>query len=236
MARPAGSSRPASLALAAGVALALAGCATAPPPKGSYRVLGTTYTPLARADGYTETGLASWYGAELHGKHTSNGEPYDMYARTCAHKLLPLGTVVSITNLENGLSTVARVNDRGPFVDERVVDLSYTLACDLGIAEKGTARVRVDALSGPDGAAPPGPVLGGPFAWQVGAFTVAASAQGLAETLRADFSDVTVEPFQRGDASFQRVRVGNYPTTAEAQAARRSLERRGLHGFLVRRD
>lgn len=236
MALRAGSSRRVRLGAALGVALGLAGCATAPPPKGAYRVLGKTYTPLARSDGYTETGLASWYGAEFHGKPTSSGETYDMYGRTCAHKLLPLGTIVGITNLENGLSTVGRVNDRGPFVDGRIVDLSYTLACDLNLLEKGMARVRVDAISGPDGAAPPGPVLKGPFAWQVGAFTVLSSAQALAEGLRSEYSEVTIEPYQRGDVSFHRVRVGNFETMAAAQAARRSLDRRGLRSFLVRRD
>jgi rare lipoprotein A len=214
----------------------LGGCATAPPPKGGYIVQGKTYVPLQHSQGFSEVGLASWYGPGFHGKKTANGERYDMYARTAAHKLLPLGTVVRVTNLENGRWADARINDRGPFVEGRIIDLSYALARDLGIVDQGTARVRVEALQGPGGTAPPPPTLEGPFAWQVGAFTVGENAQALAVSLRQSYQVVTVKTYDRGDAVFQRVWVGRYATTSDAQSALPSLLRSGFSPFLVRSD
>lgn len=210
------------------------GCA-APVPPGSYRVLGETYTPLASADGYSETGTASWYGADFHGKKTANGEIYDMHARTAAHKLLPLGTVVKVTNLESGVSAQARINDRGPFVDGRIIDLSYTLAKDLGITGKGVAKVRVEALAGPGGTPPP-TRLSGPFSWQVGAFTVKSNALTLAAKLKAEFGTVSIQKYDRGDALFHRVRVGSYDNVDNAGAILPALLSRGLKPFLVHRD
>lgn len=212
-----------------------AGCA-APVPKGSYRVLGRTYTPLPTADGYVETGVASWYGADFHGRLTSNGEVYDMYDRTCAHKLLPLGTEVRITNLANGRSALARVNDRGPFVDGRVVDLSYTLAAELDLLSSGTAPVRVEAVAGPRGAPPPTSALGGAFTCQVGAFSEATRAAGLARTLKERFADVAVVVYDRGDAVLYRVQVGTFAAPAQAQPTLAALRSRGFDPFLVRAD
>ncbi len=217
-------------------ALVVAGCAAPPPPKGGYRVRGRTYVPLQRAEGYSEDGLASWYGPGFHGRKTANGEVYDMYARTAAHKLLPLGTVVRVTNLENGRSTEARINDRGPFVRGRIIDLSYALARELDVVDRGTARVRVVALGGPRGAPPPAADLAGPFAWQIGAFAVRENAHGLAERLRGSFRDVSIQVYDRGDAVFHRVRVGQYRSTREAESALPSLRKQGFSPFLVRAD
>ncbi|MBI5015966.1 MAG: septal ring lytic transglycosylase RlpA family protein [Deltaproteobacteria bacterium] len=217
------------------VLLAFASCA-GPPPRGSYRVDGRTYTPLTRADGYVETGVASWYGSDFHGKLTSNGEVYDMYAHTCAHKLLPLGTQVRVTNLDNGRVAVARVNDRGPFVDGRVVDLSYTMANELGLVGSGVARVRVEAVAGPGGLPPPGRSLEGPFTCQVGAFTVPSRAEDLAKRLREEFSGVSIVLYDRGDAVFRRVRVGTFRSPGDAQTCLSDLRTRGFDPFLVRRD
>jgi len=214
----------------------LAGCASAPPPPGGYRIKGQTYVPLRQAEGFSEVGLASWYGRDFHGRRTANGEVYDMYARTAAHKLLPLGTTVRVTNLENGREVVARVNDRGPFVDGRIIDLSYALARDLAMAEQGVARVRVVAVAGPGGSPPPSASLEGPFAWQVGAFTVRDNAAGLAQQLGRSFGEVAVVRFDRGDAVFHRVRVGRYPRPELAEADRGALARLGLDPFLVRVD
>lgn len=213
----------------------MAACATAPPPPGSYRVRGQTYAPLARAEGYVETGLASWYGPGFHGRRTSSGEIYDMHAPTAAHKLLPLGTTVRVTHLESGRQVSARINDRGPFVEGRIIDLSYALARELGLVEQGVARVRVEALTGPGGA-PGVRVLSGPFAWQVGSFAVAQNAYSLAQALRDFHPGVTVEPYDRGDAVFQRVRVGTYDSPEQADRDREGLARRGLSPILVRRD
>ncbi len=112
----------------------------------SYTVLGKTYHVLPDAKGYREQGLASWYGNKFHGKRTSSGEPYDMYAMTAAHKTLPLPTWVRVTNLDNGKAVVVKVNDRGPFHSGRIIDLSYAAASKLGVLAKGTARVEVAAV------------------------------------------------------------------------------------------
>lgn len=111
-----------------------------------YEVFGRTYRTLGSAAGYEEEGIASWYGEEFHGRSTSSGEPYDMYAMTAAHRTLPLPSYVEITNLENGRKVVVRVNDRGPFHENRLIDVSYAAAHRLGMLETGTARVRIRAL------------------------------------------------------------------------------------------
>jgi rare lipoprotein A len=111
-----------------------------------YEVAGRRYTVLASAAGYVERGVASWYGPDFHGKNTSSGEPYDMYAMTAAHKTLPLPSYARITNLSNGRSIIVRINDRGPFVANRVVDLSYTAAARLDMIRNGTAFVELQAI------------------------------------------------------------------------------------------
>ena len=111
-----------------------------------YTVLGETYYPLEDATGYDEEGEASWYGPGFHGKKTANGERYNQNAMTAAHKLLPLGTVVRVTNLENAQSIEVRINDRGPFVHERIIDLSRHAAEKLDMKDDGVATVRVEAL------------------------------------------------------------------------------------------
>ena len=117
-----------------------------------YTVMGRQYVPLADARGYRERGVASWYGRKFHGRQTSNGETYDMHAMTAAHKTLPLPSYVRVRNLENGRSAIVRVNDRGPFLNNRIIDLSYAAASKLGIAGTGTGLVEVEAVE--PGAAP----------------------------------------------------------------------------------
>lgn len=112
----------------------------------SYEVYGETYHVLATARGYRERGIASWYGEEFHGKRTSSGEPYNMHAMTAAHRTLPLPTYVRVTNLDNRREVLVRVNDRGPFSDNRVIDLSFAAATELGIVRNGTAEVEVVAV------------------------------------------------------------------------------------------
>lgn len=113
----------------------------------SYEVFGKTYRVMDSAKGFKERGVASWYGEKFHGRRTSSGEPYDMYRMTAAHKNLPLPTYVRVTNLKNGRAVTVRVNDRGPFVHNRVIDLSYTAAKRLGIIADGTGLVEIEALS-----------------------------------------------------------------------------------------
>ena len=135
--------------------------------KSPYSVLGKQYRVLDRVDGYVEQGTASYYGNKFHGRRTSNQEVYDMYAYSAAHKSLPLPSFARVTNLDNGKSVVVRVNDRGPFHEGRVIDLSYAAAIRLGITQRGTGRVEVRALT-PDGnvlAAAPAPSSSGMDQW-----------------------------------------------------------------------
>ena len=126
----------------------------------SYVVMGKRYYTLKTARGYSERGVASWYGKKFHGRKTSSGEIYDMYKMTAAHKGLPLPTYVQVRNLDNGRTAVVKVNDRGPFHDNRIIDLSYAAALKLDVADKGTAFVEVRALD--DSGRPSGPVLTAP--------------------------------------------------------------------------
>jgi len=123
-----------------------------------YEIMGKMYYPLKSSDGYRMTGIASWYGKDFHGKKTANGERYNMYAMTAAHTTLPLPTYVRVTNLDNGKSIVVRLNDRGPFLRGRLIDLSYRAAVELDMAEKGTSPVLVEALP-TDGSALQPPTL-----------------------------------------------------------------------------
>jgi len=120
-----------------------------------YDVLGRRYYVLSTSDGYRARGVASWYGRDFHGLATSSGETYNMNAMTAAHTTLPIPTWVEVTNLDNGKHVVVKVNDRGPFVDNRLIDLSYAAALQLDMVRNGTARVEVRALSSPLGAPPP---------------------------------------------------------------------------------
>lgn len=126
-----------------------------------YRVAGRRYVVLASAQGFVERGMASWYGPDFHGNRTAIGEPYDMYAMTAAHKTLPIPCYARVTNLGNGKSVVVRINDRGPFVGNRIIDLSYTAALKLDMIRTGTALVQIETLapSGPGPVAPPSPLV-----------------------------------------------------------------------------
>lgn len=114
--------------------------------KSPYTQFGKTYHVMRTSKGFRETGIASWYGSKFHGRKTSNGEIYNMYTMTAAHKTLPIPTYVRVTNQENRRSIIVRVNDRGPFHESRIIDLSYVAALKLGFAEQGTARVSIEAL------------------------------------------------------------------------------------------
>ena len=134
-----------------------------------YTVLGKSYRVMDSARGFHQEGIASWYGMKFHGRQTSNGERFDIYQLTAAHKHLPIPTYVRVTNLENGRKTVVRVNDRGPFHDNRIIDLSYAAAVKLGFHDKGTARVRVEVLE-------PEPPKVNRYIVQAGAFSELARA------------------------------------------------------------
>jgi rare lipoprotein A len=146
-----------------------------------YEVFGRRYYVLASSADYVERGVASWYGPGFHTIRTSTGEPYDMYGMSAAHRTLPLPAYVRVTNLENGRSVVVRVNDRGPFVDNRIIDLSYTAAQRLDMLRNGTAMVEVRSLDPTLAAAPPAPqVAAAPSAPQVAAAQPAPQAPAAA--------------------------------------------------------
>lgn len=181
-----------------------------------YDVLGKRYFVLAEADGYLERGVASWYGPGFHAASTSNGERYDMYAMSAAHKTLPLPAYVQVTNLRNGRSVVVRVNDRGPFKDGRIIDLSYTAATKLGMTRDGTAFVEVRALAAEQTASPPAPASTSVLYVQAGAFATEANASRLLAQLRAQGVDKTfVRQDELSGQTLYRVRVGPIPSVGE---------------------
>ncbi len=173
-------------------------------------------------------GVASWYGPDFHGKPTSSGEVYDMYQLTCAHNTLPLGTMVMVTNLENGKSAELRVNDRGPFVKERIIDLSYAAAQILGVWENGTALVKLEAF---------GPFVGEiqRFTVQVGSFTDEANARKLADELGHAFEDVYVAAVETPTQKYHRVRVGQFAAKEPALSIAEKLSRMGFKALVTNR-
>ena len=179
-----------------------------------YEVYGKRYHVLASSTNYRERGVASWYGKDFHGGPTSNGEKYDMYAMTAAHKTLPLPTYVEVVNLKNGKSVRVRVNDRGPFVANRLIDLSYSAASKLDMVREGTTLVEVRSL---DAASPgSGPVSPNEIYVQAGAFGERANAEKLVDRLRAAGIGVAfVREDEVNGKTMYRVRVGPVPTVAE---------------------
>jgi len=188
-----------------------------------YEVLGKRYTVLPSANGYRERGIASWYGSKFHGRKTSSGEPYDMHKATAAHRSLPLPTYAEVTNLDNGQQVVVKINDRGPFHNDRLIDLSYGAAIRLGMIGNGTARVEVRAISfgEPQSKPPPVKVADGTFL-QMGAFRERSSAEALAgQMMDAHLQPVSV---QQGGGLF-KVWIGPYQDEAEVNdAIQRAVE------------
>ena len=250
----------------AGLAVALWGCGTVPeaPDAGGgasykvgkpYQIDGVWYYPSADPD-YDETGTASWYGEPFHGRKTANGEIYDMNALTAAHKTLPMPVQVKVTNLENGRSLVLRVNDRGPFVAGRIIDVSRRAAQLLDFQTQGTARVRVQIVDGeadrayaalddsppaaplpaPDGSA--GADLtesggtGGARFVQVGAYGEADNAFAAVNAL-SDFESVQIWRIVTGGRVLYRVRLGPFASSERAEAVRREVAGRYPEAIVV---
>ena len=178
--------------------------------------------------GEVQYGVASWYGADFHGKPTSSGEVYDMYQFTCAHNTLPLGTIVMVTNLDNGKSLELKVNDRGPFVKERIIDVSYAAAQVLGMWEKGTASVKVEVIGS-------APELVQRFTLQVGSFVDETNAQKLAEQLRKSFENVSVTALETQTQKYHRVRVGQFDTRELALVMAKKLAQMGFNVMVTSR-
>lgn len=186
-------------------------------PRGTapYTVMGKTYYPLLTANGYREDGVASWYGNDFHGKATSNGERYDMYGLTAAHKLLPFGTMLRVINLDNGKEVTVRVNDRGPFVKDRIIDLTYTGAERIGMLGTGTARVRLETFGFVPGMQ--NNELTGRFYVQIGAFSQEQNASKLAATMNK--RGLAARNVYAPNVFFWRVQIGPYNTLSEAERA-----------------
>ena len=217
-----------------------------------YVALGKTYTPLAAPGNFKERGIASWYGKKFHGQRTSNGDVYDMYGMTAAHPTLPIPSYARVTNLSNNKSVVVRINDRGPFLHDRVIDLSYTAAHKLGIVGNGSSTVEVasvaadTAVTAPLAAAEPiksepltpepvtasaapstsGPAAAGNTYLQLGAFKSQQGAESFLAKMRTEFngSGKQVSLYQKDGLT--RVHLGPYASAEEAKAMAEKLQAR----------
>ena len=216
--------------------------------KSPYVVNGVKYRIRKDVKGYREKGQASWYGTKFHGRKTANGEVYNMYAMSAAHKTLPLPSYAKVTNLDNGRSVIVRVNDRGPFVPGRIIDLSYTAAQKLGYIDRGVARVVVEALDPEvlpsanetlavekDAAARQALPKDASFKLpentflQVGAYSSSAQAEDVRAQLAAAFGyPVSVSPIERGGKTLYRVRIGPIAQQRALAALRESVEQKAL--------
>jgi rare lipoprotein A len=215
--------------------------ATTPSQRGnpsSYVVFGKRYYVLDSSDGFVQRGIASWYGTKFHGRDTSSGEIYNMHAMTAAHKTLPIPVYVQVKNLDNGRSTVVRVNDRGPFISGRIIDLSYAAAKKLGVDGPGTANVEIRVVS--EGESKPTSVVRSiplntnldedlPLFIQMGSFSNQLNANNMVQTLVAvNETAARISHIQTGEGLLYRVRVGPLFDIDEANAILSRLRGKGF--------
>ncbi len=210
----------------------------------SYVVHGKRYFVLDSSEGFKQRGIASWYGRKFHGRKTSSGEVYNMHEMTAAHKTLPIPVYVHVKNLDNGRSTIVRVNDRGPFIDGRIIDLSFAAAKKLGVTLPGTANVEITALSAGQ-SKPQQTVRTIPLAKtesrddsslfiQMGSFSSQVNAQSLKQNLlAANESAVRVSQLDTDGGRFYRVQVGPLFDIDEANVILQRLQRKGFHGARI---
>lgn len=190
-------------------------------------------TPITRSGypvGHVERGVASWYGPGFHGKQTANGERYDMYQLTAAHKTLPMGSVVEVKSFSTGRTVTVRINDRGPFVKGRIIDLSYKAAKALDMVDNGTAHVeiRVSKFTGKS-------TRMGSLWVQVGSFNTHAHAVGLVRKLERRYRDVRIVSVELPTGKWYRVQIGRFSSEKKARTVADELEGEfGVNPFLVR--
>lgn len=208
----------------------------------TYEVFGKRYYVLTSSKGFKQKGIASWYGKKFHGRKTSSGEIYDMYAMTAAHKTLPLPTYVEVKNLKNGKKAVVRVNDRGPFHDNRIIDLSYTAALKLGLAQAGTGLVEVRAIDPRSYSRGGAPVRSGgrssrreeaDFYIQVGAFANYDSARKLKNKLAPLKQRIRIARTKVNRKTLYRVQVGPLRSVEKADDIASRLGRFGIHNHRI---
>jgi rare lipoprotein A len=204
-----------------------------------YRVNGRTYYPVDSTHGFRESGKASWYGKKFHGRKTANGETFDMYARTGAHKTLPMNTMVLVRNLDNGRETVVRINDRGPFSRGRIIDLSYGAAKKIDMIRSGTARVEIVALGESVGTGTTRDRLKyqdfntGNFYIQVGSFLDKNNAVNLARLLDDTGLKITIQPFRTNGKTYHRVQVYAGTSLQFAKQFELRIRNRGYPGSFI---
>jgi len=211
-----------------------------------YVVNGERYYPLPNSDGFVQTGNASWYGKKFHGRPTASGERFNMYKESAAHKTLPLGTFVRVVNFSNKKQIIVKINDRGPFVKGRIIDLSYAAAKKIDLIGPGVARVRVvtlgrqvGQLKSPQGIKPVVEIRDlnlGDFTVQVGAFQNKDNALKLADRLKVifDYVDVSVHDARGGEGTLYKVRVSKSKTLNKAGEIEKKLEAMGFDkAFIV---
>jgi rare lipoprotein A len=217
---------------------------TQKPVQKPYTVAGKRYEPLSSHEGFVQEGIASSYGREFHGRKTSSGELFDMNAMTAAHKTLPLGVYVKVRHKRTGKEIVVRINDRGPFVGERIIDLSERAARELEMVQEGLAPVKVTALGYKVDNADEEPRYHAPVSYDNGSFSlqVAAlknreNAYRYADELKIKYGSAGVQEAPVGGSMFYRVRMGRYSSLRAAQSAHESFERKGFPGnFVVATD
>jgi rare lipoprotein A len=202
----------------------------APPSPAAPRAKKTKTLPTPAPAGYTEEGNASWYGDPFHGRHAANGEIYDMNKMTAAHRTMPFETMVRVTNLNNGKSTTVRITDRGPFVDNRIIDLSRAAAQEIDSIGPGVVPVRLEVLGNVD-------VTAGYFTVQVGAFRERGNAERLRDRLNVVYSPIFIQHYDSADGPFYRVRVGKISGEEAAQEYAEQLrEKEGFKTMVLRLD
>lgn len=199
-----------------------------------YTVNGKRYEPLQSHKGFVQTGVASWYGEDFQGKTTSNGEKYDMNGMTAAHKTLPLGVFIRVKNADNGREAVVRVNDRGPFVKGRILDLSYAAAKTLGIDVAGTAWVKVEALgyrvNGTNTYTAAANYETGSYTVQIGSFRDPRNAERLSEEMKKLFGFSEIRMTTVNSTIFYRVYAGKYSSLKDAENAEHEFCDHGYPG------
>lgn len=209
----------------------------------SYVVHGRRYFVMEQAQGFKQRGIASWYGRKFHGRKTSSGEVYNMHAMTAAHKTLPIPVYVHVRNLDNGRATVVRVNDRGPFIEGRVIDLSFAAAKKLGVTLAGTANVEITVVEAgqtePESVVRTVPLadpleLDLPMFIQMGSFANPVNAHNLMQNLiSANESAIVISRLETDEGLYYRVRVGPLYDIDEANAIVRRLRDKGFQGARI---